>query len=36
MNQLESIEEQLKAVNDFFEGQLQAGESLQYTEALAA
>ncbi len=36
MNQLESITEQLKAVNDFFEGQLQAGESLQYIEALAA
>ena len=36
MNQLESISEQLKAVNDFFEGQLQAGESLQYVEALAA
>jgi len=36
MNQLESITEQLKAVHDFFEGQLQAGESLQYIEALAA
>jgi tRNA-dihydrouridine synthase B len=36
MNQLESITEQLQAVNDFFEGQLQAGESLQYTEELAA
>jgi tRNA-dihydrouridine synthase B len=36
MNQLESITEQLTAVNDFFDGQLQAGESLQYTEALAA
>jgi tRNA-dihydrouridine synthase B len=36
MNQLESIQEQLQAVNDFFEGQLQAGESLQYAEALAA
>ena len=36
MNQLESISEQLQAVNDFFEGQLQTGESLQYVEALAA
>jgi tRNA-dihydrouridine synthase B len=36
MNQLESITEQLKAVNDYFEGQLQTGENLQYTEALAA
>jgi tRNA-dihydrouridine synthase B len=36
MNQLESIAEQLKAVNDFFEGQFQARESLQYAEALAA
>ena len=36
MNQLESIKEQLQAVNDFFEGQLQTGESLQYIEALAA
>jgi tRNA-dihydrouridine synthase B len=36
MNQLESITEQLQAVNDFFEGQLQAGESLQYAEGLAA
>jgi len=36
MNQLESVEEQLKAVNDFFEGQLQMGESLQYADALAA
>ena len=36
MNQLESITEQLQAVNDFFEGQLQAGESLQYAEELAA
>jgi tRNA-dihydrouridine synthase B len=36
MNQLESVAEQLKAVNDFFEGQLQAGESLQYAEVLAA
>jgi tRNA-dihydrouridine synthase B len=36
MNQLESVTEQLKTVNDFFEGQLQAGESLQYAEMLAA
>lgn len=36
MNQLETITEQLQAVNDFFEGQLQAGESLQYVEELAA
>ena len=36
MNQLESVEEQLKAVNDFFEGQLQTGESLHYADALAA
>ncbi len=36
MNQLESITEQLQAVNVFFEGQLQAGESLQYAEELAA
>ena len=36
MNQLESSTEQLQAVSDFFEGQLQAGESLQYTEGLAA
>ena len=35
MNQLESIEEQLTAVNDFFEGQLQAGESLHYVEEVA-
>ena len=36
MNQLESITEQLEAVNDFFEEHLQTGESLQYAEALAA
>jgi tRNA-dihydrouridine synthase B len=36
MNQLETIEAQLQAVNDFFEGQLQAGERLQYTEAALA
>jgi tRNA-dihydrouridine synthase B len=36
MNQLESITEQLQAVNDFFERQLQAGEGLQYAEELAA
>ena len=36
MNQLESIPEQLQAVNIFFEGLLQAGESLQYAEELAA
>jgi tRNA-dihydrouridine synthase B len=36
MNQLESITEQLQAVNDFFEGLLQSGESLQYAEELAA
>jgi len=35
MNQLESITEQLQAVNDFFEGQIQAGELLQYAEELA-
>jgi len=36
MNQLESITEQLQAVSDFFDGQLQAGEGLQYAEELAA
>jgi len=36
MNQLESIAEQLQVVQEFFEGQLQAGETLQYVEALAA
>ena len=30
MNQLESCDAQLAAVNDFFEGQLQGGERLQY------
>jgi tRNA-dihydrouridine synthase B len=36
MNQLENIPEQLQAVNNFFEGLLLAGESLQYVEELAA
>ncbi|MDP2804895.1 MAG: tRNA dihydrouridine synthase DusB [Gallionellaceae bacterium] len=36
MNQLESVEEQLQAVNDFFDGQLQAGEQLQYVETVLA
>lgn len=36
MNQLESSAEQLMAVNDFFDGQFQGGERLQYTEGLAA
>jgi len=36
MNHLESIAEQLQAVNDFFDGQLQAEENLNYTEELAA
>lgn len=36
MNQLESSAEQLMAVNDFFDGQLQRGERLQYVEELAA
>ncbi len=36
MNQLETVVEQLQAVNDFFEGLLQSGESLQYAEELAA
>jgi tRNA-dihydrouridine synthase B len=36
MNQLETIEAQLQAVNDFFEGQLQAGERLQYVEEAMA
>src|SRR5271169_1570363 len=36
MNHLESISEQLQAVNDFFDGQLQAEENLNYTEELAA
>ena len=36
MNQLESITEQLMAVNDFFDRQLQRGERLHYAEGLAA
>ena len=36
MNQLESSAEQLTAVNDFFERQLQRGECLHYAEELAA
>ncbi|WP_337287138.1 tRNA dihydrouridine synthase DusB [Candidatus Methylomirabilis sp.] len=36
MNQLESIAEQLIAVNDFFDGQLQRGERLHYAEEQAA
>ncbi len=36
MNQLESREEQLMAVKDFFDGQLQCGERLHYAEELAA
>ena len=36
MNQLESITEQLQAVNDFFEGQMRRGERLHYAEELAA
>jgi tRNA-dihydrouridine synthase B len=36
MNQLESSAEQLMAVNDFFDEQLQGGERLQYVEGLAA
>jgi tRNA-dihydrouridine synthase B len=36
MNQLETVPEQLQAVNEFFEEQIQAGEHLQYTEVLAA
>ena len=36
MNQLESITEQLQAVSDFFDGQLQVKEGLQYAEELAA
>lgn len=36
MNQLESNAEQMQAVNDFFEGQLQRGERLHYAEELAA
>lgn len=33
MNQLETIDAQMAAVNDFFEEQLQVGENLQYVEA---
>jgi tRNA-dihydrouridine synthase B len=36
MNQLESSAEQLMAVSDFFDGQFQGGERLQYAEGLAA
>ena len=36
MNQMESIAEQLMAVNDFFDGQLQREERLRYAEELAA
>ncbi len=36
MNQLETIETQLQAVNEFFDGQLQAGEQLQYAEEVVA
>ena len=36
MNQLESSAEQLMAVSDFFDGQFQGGERLQYVEELAA
>ncbi len=36
MNQLESVAEQLGAVNEFFEGQMQHGECLHYAEELAA
>ncbi len=36
MNQLESSEEQLMAVKDFFDGHLQRGERLHYAEELAA
>jgi len=36
MNQLESSAEQLMAVNDFFDGQLQRSERLYYVEELAA
>ncbi len=36
MNQLKSCTEQLAAVNDFFDGQLQHGEQLHYMEELAA
>ena len=36
MNQLESCAEQLTAVNDFFDEQMQRGERLHYVEELAA
>lgn len=36
MNQLESSAEQLMAVSDFFDGQFQGGERLQYAEGVAA
>ena len=36
MNQLESSTDQLMAVSDFFDGQFQGGERLQYAEGLAA
>ena len=36
MNQLDSSAEQLRAVNDFFDEQLQRGERLHYVEELAA
>ncbi len=36
MNQLESAVEQLRAVDEFFEGQMQHGECLHYAEELAA
>jgi tRNA-dihydrouridine synthase B len=36
MNRLETIEEQLQVVTDFFKGELQRGDRLQYAEALAA
>jgi tRNA-dihydrouridine synthase B len=36
MNQLESVAEQLAAVNEFFEGQMRHGERLHYGEELAA
>jgi len=36
MNQMETVAEQLKAVNEFFNGQSQAEEDQRYTEELAA
>jgi len=36
MNQLENCAEQLLAVGDFFEGQLQRGDNLHYEELIAA